>query len=187
MVVREMQRNPQLGLEPVGFLDDDRAKLGKPMQGVPRAGAPRRNSSEVVVARDVDEVVIAMPKAPGAVLRSLVQSTRAEAGVPAKVVPGRVRAARGRRQRVSRLREVDITDLLRRRPIVAAPDTRRLPARPARPRDRRRRVDRQRAVPADRQGRRRGTLVLLGHGENSIFDIAEQLRQTFPAVDDSVR
>ena len=40
MVVREMQRNPQLGLEPVGFLDDDRAKLGKSIQGIRVLGAP---------------------------------------------------------------------------------------------------------------------------------------------------
>ena len=60
MVVREMQRNPQLGLEPVGFLDDDRAKVGKSVQGV-RVLARLAELEEVVASRLVDEVVIAMP------------------------------------------------------------------------------------------------------------------------------
>src|SRR5688500_17653219 len=34
MVVREMQRNPQLGMQPIGFLDDDPVKLGKQIHGV---------------------------------------------------------------------------------------------------------------------------------------------------------
>ncbi len=179
MVVREMERNPQLGLEAVGFLDDDRAKIGKSMQGV-RVLARLDQLGEVVIARHVDEVVIAMPKAPGSVLRSLVQSARL-AGVPAKVVPGVFELLEGGVS-VSRLREVDITDLLRRRPIVAAPDT------ASYLRDQHVLVTgaggsigselcRQIAKAGAR------TLVLVGHGENSIFDIAEHIRQTFPAID----
>ena len=82
---------------------------------------------EVVRARHVDEVVIAMPKAArGAVLRNLVRR-RGRPASPRKVVPGVFELLEGGVS-VSRLREVDITDLLRRRPIVAAPDTGQLPA-----------------------------------------------------------
>ena len=179
MVVREMQRNPQLGLEPVGFLDDDRGKLGKSMQGV-RVLARLEQLEEVVASRHVDEVVIAMPKAPGAVLRNLVEAAR-HAGVPAKVVPGVFELLEGGVS-VSRLRDVDITDLLRRRPIIAAPDT------ASYLRDQHVLVTgaggsigselcRQIAKAGAR------SLVLVGHGENSIFDIAEHVRQAFPGVE----
>ena len=179
MVVREMQRNPQLGLEPVGFLDDDRAKLGKSVQGI-RVLARLDALEEVVASRLVDEVVIAMPKAPGAVLRNLVEAAR-RAGVPAKAVPGMFELLEGGVS-VSRLRDVDITDLLRRRPIIAAPDT------ASYLRDKRVLVTgaggsigselcRQIAKAGAR------SLVLVGHGENSIFDIAEHVRHAFPSVE----
>ena len=53
MVVREMQRNPGLGMEPVGFLDDDTVKIGKRIYGVPVLGAlPQLH--ETVKARRID-------------------------------------------------------------------------------------------------------------------------------------
>ncbi len=179
MVVREMQRNPQLGLEPVGFLDDDRAKLGKSVQGL-RVLGRLEQLEEVIASRHIDEVVIAMPKVPGAALRSLVQSSR-QAGALAKVVPG-VFELLGDDISVSRLRDVDITDLLRRRPVVAAPGT------AGYLRDQHVLVTGAGGSIGSelcRQIARAGarTLVLVGHGENSIFEIAEHVRQTFPAVD----
>ena len=61
MVVREMQRNPGLGMDPVGFLDDDRVKIGKRIYGVPVLGALSK-LPETVKARRIDEVIIAMPR-----------------------------------------------------------------------------------------------------------------------------
>lgn len=179
MVVREMQRNPQLGLEPIGFLDDDRAKIGKSVNGV-RVLARLEQLEEVVASRGVDEVVIAMPKASGAVLRSLVEAAR-HADVPAKAVPGMFELLDGGVS-VSRLRDVDITDLLRRRPITAAPDT------ASYLRDQRVLVTGAGGSIGSelcRQIAKAGcrSLVLVGHGENSIFDIAEHVRQAFPSVE----
>jgi FlaA1/EpsC-like NDP-sugar epimerase len=64
MVVREIDRNAHLGMTPVGFLDDERAKIGKRIHGVPVLGTTQ-SLSTVVRERRVDEVVIAMPTAPG--------------------------------------------------------------------------------------------------------------------------
>lgn len=41
MVVREMKRNPHLGMMPVGFLDDERSKLGKHIYGAPVIGTTK--------------------------------------------------------------------------------------------------------------------------------------------------
>ena len=73
MVVREMQRNPQLGMIPVGFLDDDRAKIGKMIYGLTVLGSIA-SLTEVVASHQIDVVTIAMPSAPGAVVRAVVEA-----------------------------------------------------------------------------------------------------------------
>ena len=72
MVVHEMQRNPQLGMEPVGFLDDDGVKVGKRVYGVPVLGNTR-SLGRIVRVAPVDDVIIAMPTAPGAAVRAVVE------------------------------------------------------------------------------------------------------------------
>jgi FlaA1/EpsC-like NDP-sugar epimerase len=178
LVVREMHKNPQLGLRPVGFVDDQPSKQGKRIHDVPVVGA--LSDLEAVVARhEIDEVVLAMPKAPGPVIRELVEACQ-RAGVASKSVPGLFEVLEGGVS-VSRVREVDIADLLRRAPIQARPDTglylqgqvvlvtgaggsigSELSRQVAR------------ACASD--------VVLLGHGENSIFEIAGRLREAHPTV-----
>ena len=178
LIVREMHKNPQLGLRPVGFLDDQASKQGKRIHDVPVVGA--LSDLETAVTRhEIDEVVLAMPKAPGHVVRGLVEACQ-RAGVVSKSVPGLFEVLDGGVS-VSRMREVDIADLLRRAPIQARPDTglylqgqvvlvtgaggsigSELSRQVAR------------AFASD--------VVLVGHGENSIFEIAGQLREAHPAV-----
>ncbi len=178
LVVREIQRNPQLGLEPVGFLDDESSKIGKQIFGV-RVLGRLDQLAEVVVDRDVQEVIIAMPRAPGSVVRRLADAARG-AEVSARVLPGVFELLDGG-VTVNRLRTVDITDLLRRAPIVADPrDAQYLEgqivlvtgAGGSIGSELCRQVARAHA----------GTIVLCGHGENSIFDIANQLTQQYPAT-----
>jgi FlaA1/EpsC-like NDP-sugar epimerase len=178
LIVREMHKNPQLGLRPVGFIDDQPSKLGKRIHDVPVVGV--LGDLEAVVARlQIDEVVLAMPKASGTVIRSLVEACQ-RVGVVSKSVPGLFEVLDGGVS-VSRVREVDIADLLRRAPIQARPDTglylqgqvvlvtgaggsigSELSRQVAR------------ACASD--------VVLVGHGENSIFEIAARLRDAHPTV-----
>jgi FlaA1/EpsC-like NDP-sugar epimerase len=178
LIVREMHKNPQLGLRPVGFLDDQASKQGKRIHDVPVVGVLGELEA-VVVRHEIDEVVLAMPKAPGHVIRDLVEACQ-RAGVVSKSVPGLFEVLDGGVS-VSRMREVDIADLLRRAPIQALPDTglylqgqvvlvtgaggsigSELSRQVAR------------AFASD--------VVLVGHGENSIFEVAAQLREAHPAV-----
>ncbi len=179
MAVRELARNPQLGLVAVGFLDDDEAKLGKKIHQTPVLG--RLDDLPAIVAeREIEEVVIAMPTAPGETVRRVVDAAVA-AGVRAKALPGMFELLDGGVS-VSRLREVDIADLLRRRQIVAAEGTAG--------------YLRGQVVLVTGAGGSIGSelcrqichaearaLVLLGHGENSIFDISNQVRQQFPRIE----
>ncbi len=115
LVVREMQKNPQLNLDPVCFVDDDPGKRGKQIHDVPVAGT-LTELGQVLESKSIEEVIIALPSAPGAVVRQVADICRLK-GVPFRTIPG-IYDLIGGKVNVSRLREVDITDLLRREPAA---------------------------------------------------------------------
>jgi FlaA1/EpsC-like NDP-sugar epimerase len=172
MVVREMRSNPQLGLTPVGFVDDDPNKLGLRLGNLPVLG--RLDEINAVASRErAQEIVIAMPRAPGSVVRNVVRSAY-EAGIKTRTVPGLFEILDGRVS-VAALREVQIEDLLRRAPVTTDLEAvRRLAA--------------GRTVLVTGAGGSIGselcrqlvalgpkTLVMLDHAENPVFDILHEL------------
>jgi FlaA1/EpsC-like NDP-sugar epimerase len=176
LVVREMQRNPQLGMDPIGFLDDDPVKQGKRIVGVPVVGDVR----SIDRVASVDSVVIAMPTAGGAAVRSVVEQCQAR-GLPFQTMPGLFELLDGKVS-VSRLRNVEIADLLRRRQVTGRADL------TGYVRGRTVLVSgaggsigfelcRQAALLAPRR------LVLLGHGENSLFEARQRLHEVSPETD----
>jgi FlaA1/EpsC-like NDP-sugar epimerase len=85
-LIREMKRNPSLGYTPVGLVDDDPRKRRLRVQGVQVLGT-REELPRLLDDAPVDEVIIAMPSAPGWV-RQQIAETCAEAGVPCTTLPG---------------------------------------------------------------------------------------------------
>ncbi|BDB11810.1 polysaccharide biosynthesis protein [Thermus thermophilus] len=114
MVVREMLRHPEAGLYPVGFLDDDPNKRGQTIAGVRVVGA-LDDLPRAVRALEVDEVLVAIPSAPGSVVRKVVELARA-VGVSYRILPGIHEILSGR-VGLSQIREVRVEDLLRREPV----------------------------------------------------------------------
>ncbi len=178
MVAREMQRNQQLGLQPIGFLDDDRVKTHKRIYGLPVLGQISALAA-VVASHRVDEVVIALPTAGGRTVRSVVQRCQA-VGMPSRVMPGIYELLDGQVS-VSRLRSVDIADLLRRPKIdsqLGGSDYLRGASAVV--------TGAGGSIGSElcRQVAHSGPakLLIIGHGENSIFEIAAELRGRFPAV-----
>lgn len=178
MVVREMQRNPQLGIVPVGFLDDDPTKRGKRIYGVPIIG-PLEKLASVVTAERIGEVVIAMPRAGGRTLRRVAELCR-DAGVPSRTMPGVFELIDGNVS-VNRLRKVEIADLLRRSQVGGSPQTAA--------------YLKGQTVLVTGAGGSIGyelcrqiafaeprLIVMLGHGENSLFDAMHRLREAAPGV-----
>ncbi|MCX6035675.1 MAG: nucleoside-diphosphate sugar epimerase/dehydratase [Chloroflexi bacterium] len=177
LVVREMQRNPQLGLRPVGYLDDDPGKQKHQIHGVPVVGK-LNDLGRALDNRPVDEVIIAIPSTGGHIIRMVTDICRLK-GVPFRTMPGLYELIGGKVS-VNRLREVDITDLLRREPaqiqnelIGAALTGKRVLVTGA---------GGSIGHEICRQIARWGPqmLILLGHGENSIFETMLELQENFP-------
>ena len=62
-ISRELLTNPQLGLQPVAFLDDDPKKIGMKIQDLTVYG-PLIRLVQIVKEKHIDEVIVAMPSAP---------------------------------------------------------------------------------------------------------------------------
>jgi lipopolysaccharide/colanic/teichoic acid biosynthesis glycosyltransferase len=111
MIVKEMRSNPHLGMDPVAFVDDNPEKKGVLIHGVPVFGE-LAELPELLKSYRIEYVVIAMSRAPGKVLREVVQMCKT-AGVKSRTVPGVFEILEGS-AKVSDIRDVDIEDLLRR-------------------------------------------------------------------------
>jgi len=179
LVVREMQKNSQLRLTPVCFLDDDPNKQKKQIHGVPVVGT-LSELARIVQIRHIHEVIIAIPSAPGEVIRRVTDACRMK-GIPFRTMPG-IFELIGGKVNVNRLREVEIEDLLRRAPthidegkIGTSLSGKRVIVTGA-----------GGSIGSElcRQIARWGpsALILLGHGENSIFETLLDLEENFPSV-----
>lgn len=113
-IVQEMQRNPQLGLNPVAFVDDDIDKKGLKIRGVPVMGT-RNSIPEIITKLDIDKVIIAMPTVPGSEIREIVSICR-KCGIQARTIPG-IFEILDEKVRIDNIRQVEIEDLLRREPV----------------------------------------------------------------------
>lgn len=179
LVVRELKKNPQVNLVPIGFLDDNPIKYRQQIHGVPVIGS-LTDLAKVLDNRRVDEVIIAIPSAPGKVIRMVTDVCRLKA-VHFRTMPG-IYELLGGKVNVNRLREVDITDLLRREP------TRIMDEQVGRT------INNQVVLVTGAGGsigselcRQIGRwnpaeLILLGHGENSIFEAYLELQDRFPSL-----
>jgi len=177
LVVRELQRYSQLNLIPIGFLDDDPAKQNHQIYGVSVIGKVNQLAN-ILDNQQVDEVIIAIPSAPGKIIR-LVNDACRQKGIPSRTMPG-IYELIGGKVSVNRLREVDITDLLRREPVrvndeivgqsLAGKRVLVTGAGGSIGRELSRQIARRN--PAE--------LILLGHGENSIFEILLELQSNYP-------
>jgi FlaA1/EpsC-like NDP-sugar epimerase len=114
MIAKEMTRHPEMGMVPVAFLDDARVKQNQRIQGLPVLG-PVSDMTKAVREHAIDEVLIAMPSEAGDVIRIVVEQAR-KAKVRYKTVPGLYDLISGK-VGISQIREVQVEDLLRRNPI----------------------------------------------------------------------
>ena len=99
---------------PVGFLDDAADKQHRDIHGVPVLGR-LSDLTDIASRQDIDVVLLAMPSAPAAVLRKVVEQCQ-RLGIACRTLPSVREMAHGKVE-VSRLRKVQIDDLLGREAI----------------------------------------------------------------------
>jgi FlaA1/EpsC-like NDP-sugar epimerase len=120
MVVRELQLNPDLGATAIGFVDDDPRKRGMRMLGLKVLGSTKKIAT-ILDETQPDEVVIAIPSAPGTLRAKVVAACR-EREIRVRTLPTVFELLRGGVQLNKQLREVQVTDVLGRDPIVVELD-----------------------------------------------------------------
>lgn len=173
-LLQEIQRNPKLGLDPVAFIDDDPRKLNLQIRGIPVLGN-RFAIPDVVPALNINQVVIAMPTARGQVIREIVDICQA-IGIKTSTLPS-IHEILNDRQNIKVVREVKIEDLLRRESIKT--DTERVLQF----------IQGKKVLITGAGGSigselcrqifrcRPAEMILVGHGENSVFNIEQELKQ----------
>ena len=113
-LAKEFINAPSRGFKPVMFFDDDTAKHGKLVHGVRVIGAPERIATAEDIG-DVAKAVIAMPMASAKRIREVVLLLTAQ-GIKVETLPSIEELTSGR-VRVSRIRPVEVQDLLGRDPV----------------------------------------------------------------------
>jgi FlaA1/EpsC-like NDP-sugar epimerase len=116
MVIREIMRNRELGLLPVGFLDDDPLKLRLRIDGVRVRGNTEGDLPRILDEAEPDEVIIAIPSAPGSTRARIVRECRTR-GIPVRTLPTVFELLQTRGALARQVREVRVEDVLGREPV----------------------------------------------------------------------
>jgi FlaA1/EpsC-like NDP-sugar epimerase len=117
-IAREIHAGGQHGYLPVGFVDDDRAKAGQRIHGVPVLGT-RNDLPRIIAEARPSEVLVAIPRATPGVLRAVVKALEPYK-LPIKALP-RLRDILDGRVTLNDVRHLEVADLLGRAPVGLDP------------------------------------------------------------------
>jgi FlaA1/EpsC-like NDP-sugar epimerase len=118
LVLREILRNRELGLRPLGFIDDDPRKRGLRIEGVRVRGNTQGDFPRILDQAEPDEVIIAIPSAPGTTRARVVRECRKRA-IPVRTLPTVFELLQDHTASISgQVREVRVEDVLGREPVV---------------------------------------------------------------------
>ena len=114
-VAFELRRNPELSSAPIGYVDDDPRKQGMRIAGHKVLGTTA-DLPRVLDDAEPDEVIIAIPSAPG-VLRQQVVTACRERGILVRTLPTTFELLSGGVNLMRQVREVRVEDVLGREPL----------------------------------------------------------------------
>ena len=116
LLLREILRNPELGYRPVGFVDDDpRKQRARIDRGLSVLGTTEE-LPRVLEDVEPDEVLIAVPSAPGTMRARVVAACR-ERGVPVRTMPTVFELLQTGDRLLRQVRKVEVEDILGREPV----------------------------------------------------------------------
>ncbi len=113
-ICRQFRENPSVQSHVKGFLDDDTAKIGRKIHGVPVLNTIDALES-VVSSMEIEDVIIAIPSANSERMRYIVDLCK-NADVAFKTIPDMGELIDGRIS-ISAIRDVEYRDLLGREPV----------------------------------------------------------------------
>jgi FlaA1/EpsC-like NDP-sugar epimerase len=114
-IARELKRNSQLNLKPVGFVDDDPSKHGIRIHGLRVLGSSDC-MSEILRRMSIRCVLIAIPSASGSQVEQIIARCR-QCKVDFKILPSFSRHISGGRSSIANIRNARLEDLLGRQPV----------------------------------------------------------------------
>lgn len=179
VIAREIERYHNDGRNVVGFIDDDEKKIGKRMFGVKVLGN-RLAIKENVISMGIEEIIVAMPSVKGEALKQILEICK-RTKCQLKILPGVYELIDGTVS-VSQLRNVEIEDLLGREAVRL--NTAAVSA-----------YLKDKIVLVTGAGGSIGSeicrqvakmqpkkMLLLGKGENSIYEIMQDLNANYPEL-----
>ena len=177
MLVRELEQNDTANTRIVGFIDDDEKKRHGRLAGFPILGNVEE-LTEVVKAKAVDKIVIAIPSADGDTIRHIDNQCR-NTGAKVCIMPGIYSMINGKMD-MGEMRDISLEDLLRRDPIHLDFDqiTSYISGKTVLITGAGGSIGSEISRQISRVGARE--IILLGRGENSIYEIQQELTRKFP-------
>ena len=179
VIAREIERYHNDGKTVAGFIDDDEKKIGKRMFGVKVLGN-RLAIKENVIRMGIEEIIVAMPSVKGEALKQILEICK-RTKCQLKILPGVYELIDGTVS-VSQLRNVEIEDLLGREAVRL--NTAAVSA-----------YLKDKIVLVTGAGGSIGSeicrqvakmqpkkMLLLGKGENSIYEIMQELNANYPEL-----
>jgi FlaA1/EpsC-like NDP-sugar epimerase len=115
LLLREILRNPGLGYRPVAFVDDDPRKQRARIDRIAVMGTTE-DLPRVLEDVEPDEVLIAVPSAPGTMRARVVRACR-ERGVPVRTMPTVFELLQNGGRLMRQVRDVRVEDVLGREPV----------------------------------------------------------------------
>jgi len=109
-------RAPRLGFRPVGFIDDDPRKRGLRLDDGLKVLGRTDELARVLDEAEPDEVIIAIPSAPGVVRARVVTACRSR-GIPVRTLPTVFELLQGGPNVMRQVRDVQVEDILGREPV----------------------------------------------------------------------
>ncbi len=113
MVAKEMRGERSLGFTPVCFVDDDSAKAGMRLHGLPIYPGTM-NLDEIINKNGIEDVLIAMPSTSGNKVRKIIDGCKVSE-VKFKTIPSLSDIVDGKGS-ITQIREIEVEDLLKRVP-----------------------------------------------------------------------
>jgi FlaA1/EpsC-like NDP-sugar epimerase len=117
LVLREILRNRKLGLQPLGFVDDDPRKRGLRIDGVRVRGNTEGDLPRILDEAQPGEVIIAIPSAPGTTRARVVRECRKRA-IGVRTLPTVFELLQDHGTISRQVREVRVEDVLGREPVT---------------------------------------------------------------------